>query len=160
MAGQNPNFNDSGERIQIGVSFSDGATPETDETWNAPENKSNAQPKTKTKVLIDQVKGATVFNIAKQGVSSGLNRIGTYTGNYVLQNQINTTASMIGLGTSIITGIATGNYALLAMQVVQIGIAQVDLAVGYMKADRQSDIMNQIKNISATSKSRGGGKYV
>jgi len=151
-----PMVTDNGSRIEISVVFSGGEPTQADTTWNAPEQPTTAQPEAKGKGLIEKTKNAAILGLIKQGTFSIINRVGGYTGDYILQNRINT----IGKISGIIGTIATLNPVAIASVGVSLTIAEIDRQVNFQKADIQARVISQISGNSSVNRSRGSGRYI
>lgn len=103
----------------------------------------------------DQIGQGLLFNVAKQAAFGVIGRIGSYTGDYIMANQIN---NMTTVG-SLLFAFATGNPVAIATTVFQTSMSMMDYENQRYKANITSQNLSMITGTSATNRSRGkGGK--
>jgi hypothetical protein len=109
----------------------------------------------KTEGILQALSVNYAFDLGKRAFSTVAGRIGSYTGDYLLQNRVNNFVALGSLGLSI----ATGNPVMIANSLINIGVGAADLQMGMTKANVEASVLGNLTNTSATNRSRGtGGK--
>ena len=108
------------------------------------------------KGIFNAVKGAAYFNMGKTLALGSIARIGSATGDYYTQNQINNVMSLSTYGFAI----ATGGVAGAIYTAVDLGFKTYDFNLQKQKADIQTNLYRQQIGLSAISGSRYKGRKI
>lgn len=141
---------------KIVVEFgSDPEPEERDLSWKGQDQKRKDATGPKGSVLNfkNLVQGGYAYNLGRQVFTSATGRVGQYTGNYILQNQINNVLT----GITLATGVLSGNPVAVIGSLVQIGISAIDLNTKITQSNVEAGSIQRLTGISATLRSRGGG---
>lgn len=110
----------------------------------------------KEEVLHNVTTAVGVGSIVKNIFQSGLGRIGSYTGDYVTQNKINT-----GIGNLATLGaLATMNIAAIGAVVANTTFKMLDQNLQIRKAEVETEYYKRSIGLSSYKQSRYGGKKV
>lgn len=121
--------------------------------WEAPEKSSMLKSPEKTEGIKNALSTNYAFDLGKRAISTVAGRIGSYTGDYLLQNRVNNFAALGSLGISI----ASGNPVMIANSIINIGVGAADLQMSMSKANVEASTLASLTNTSATNRSRGSG---
>jgi hypothetical protein len=135
-----------------------GSDPQKDDrdlNWKGADQQrqDNGQPKQSVLNFKNLVQNGYAYNAGRQIFTTATGRIGSYTGNYILQNQVNN----ILAGVSIIGGLASGNPTAVISGLIQIGTTIADFNVKISQANVEASSIQQLTGISTASRSRGRG---
>lgn len=123
--------------------------------WAEGEKVSALKSPEKTSALIEALSVNYAFDLGKRAFSTITGRIGSYTGDYLLQNRVNNFTTLGQLGLSL----ATGNPVMIANSIINIGIGAADLQMNMTKANIEASSLASLTNTSTVNRSRGtGGK--
>lgn len=113
-----------------------------------------------TKMATMGVFANQMLGVGKAALSFATSNIGTFTGDSVLQDNVNTMLGIVGDASSLIMGAATGPVGLA---VAAIGLATkytfqaIDYNIQRDRADKQSNYLRERTGGSTTEGSRTGG---
>jgi hypothetical protein len=108
------------------------------------------------KGIYNAIKGAAYFNMGKTLALGSIARIGSATGDYYTQNQINNVISLSTYGFAI----ASGGVAGAVYTAVDLGFKIFDFNLQRQKADIQTNLYRQRIGLSAISGSRYKGRKI
>jgi hypothetical protein len=139
-----------------------GGDPEQEErdlNWKGQDQKRKDTTGAKGSVLTfkNLIQGGYAYNLGRQVFTTVTGRIGQYTGNYMIQNQINNVLSGITIIGGIAGGVIAGNPIAVASAILQIGITAADFNQKITVANIEAEGIQKLTNISTALRSRGAG---
>jgi hypothetical protein len=108
------------------------------------------------KGIANAIKGAAYFSMARQLTLGSIARIGSATGDYYTQNQINNVMGLATYGFAI----ATGGVAGAVYTAVDLGFKVYDFNLQKQKTDIQTNLYRQQIGLAAVSGSRYKGRKI
>ena len=139
---------------RIDVNFNDSSDETAQPTGGVPTGEGEKNKKNPAKVLL----GQAVVNMGKRALSYGASQYGNITGNYLMQNKIDSAIEGIGYASQILVGYATGGVvggvvSSLAIA-TQIGITAFNYSTNQMKSNQKANYPMNIRGGLLNDKSR------
>ena len=137
---------------RIDVNFNESS----DETAQATNEINKATtPKSKAaKILL----GQAVVSMGKRALEYGASQYGNMTGNYLMQNQIDSAIQGVGYAAQIITGFATGGVVGGVVSTIavatQVGMNAFNYSVNQIKANQKADYLMNVRGGILNANSR------
>ena len=137
---------------RIDVNFNESS----DETAQATNeiNKSTTPKSKAAKILL----GQAVVSMGKRALEYGSSQYGNMTGNYLMQNQIDSAIQGVGYAAQIITGFATGGVVGGVVSTIavatQVGVNAFNYSVNQIKANQKADYLMNVRGGILNANSR------
>lgn len=137
---------------RIDVNFNESS----DETAQATNeiNKSTTSKSKAAKILL----GQAVVSMGKRALEYGASQYGNMTGNYLMQNQIDSAIQGVGYAAQIITGFATGGVVGGVVSTIavatQVGMNAFNYSVNQIKANQKADYLMNVRGGILNANSR------
>lgn len=139
---------------RIDVNFNSSSDSTAQATNEINQNGQQSQKQSTSSYLI----GQAVVAVGKRALQFGANQVGNITGNYLMQNQINTAVQGIGWASQLAVGFATGGVVGGAVSAIaiagEIGINAANYTIELSKRNRDAEYLQTIRGGILNANSR------
>lgn len=126
-------------RLEIAVNVN-GQPREATQYANNEDEKTQHTKQNKSDEQYSRMMKAAAIGVGKKAISTGLSRVGAYSGKQGLQNDINNAVKLVGYGTALAMGVLSGPV----FAVIAAGYVAFDIGINYW--DTQNERVREEQN--------------